>query len=48
MKGLIVYLPPDSASIDTVLTPLPKSCKDKDVWLSQQIREVPHVVVVFV
>ena len=45
LSGLFVYLPPDQQYSDAALQPIPKNCEDKDAYMNNEIKEVPHVVV---
>lgn len=45
LSGLFIYLPPDQQYSDAALQPIPKNCEDKDAYMNNEIKEVPHVVV---
>ena len=45
LSGLYVYLPPEEQYSDSALQPIPKNCEDKDAYMKNQMKEVPHVVV---
>lgn len=44
LSGLFMYLPPDEQYSDAALQPIPRNCEDKDAYMNNEIKEVPHVL----